>query len=72
MFNSLGYQWALLIACFLDFGHAAFPVGAVSGTFFVEIVANLAQGHFPPVWKKLEGEKQVRFRISALAMIILL
>jgi hypothetical protein len=33
-------------------------------------IANLAQVYFLPVWKKLEGEKQVRFRISALAKMI--
>lgn len=33
-------------------------------------IANLLQVHFLPVWKKLEGEKQVRFRMSALAKMI--
>ena len=33
----------------------------------MEGIADLAQVHSLPVWKKLEGEKQVRFRMSALA-----
>ena len=36
----------------------------------MEKIANLAQVYFLPVWKKLEGEKQVRFRISALAKMM--
>ena len=33
-------------------------------------MANLAEVHFLPVWKKLEGEKQVHFGMSALAKMI--
>lgn len=36
----------------------------------MENIADLAQVHFIPVWKKLEGAKQVRFRMSALAKMI--
>lgn len=36
----------------------------------MENIANLAQVYFLPVWKELEGEKQVRFRMSALAKMI--
>lgn len=32
-------------------------------------MANLAQVHFLPVWKRLEGEKQVRFRMSMLVAL---
>lgn len=36
----------------------------------MEKIANLAQVYFLPVWKKLESQKQVRFRMSALAEMI--
>ena len=36
----------------------------------MENIAKLAQVHLLPVWKKLEGEKQVRFRVSALAKMV--
>lgn len=60
----------IVIGCFLDFGHAAFSVRAVPRIFFVDNIANHAQVYFLPVWKKLEGEEQVRLRMSALTKMI--
>ncbi len=33
-------------------------------------IANLAQVHFLLVWEKLEGKKQVRFKLNVVAKMI--
>ena len=69
MFNNLGYQWASTLLAFLTLAMLPFPYVPFPEPFRGNI-ANLAQVHFLPVWKKLESEKQVRFRMSALAKMI--